>query len=266
MYPAILEIGSVAISSLWLCVTLATLLVGWLLIKFAVHNKLKLAFIKEYLIGIVVHGIIGARILYIATTSWEYFPEGFQWKGIFQMFAFWDKGLSFWGLIIGMLIALYRYAKQEKEPFLKWMDVFTLAILPGMILGNIGAFMEGTYYGKETELSWGVTYQNFTVPFTIPVHPTQIYAAIYLSILCAVFITLFYKEKIKEEGKLALLIMLSYSIARFFEEFTMGDESLMLFGLRTEQWIAAIGAISAGILLAIRYNKDQISPENTPSL
>lgn len=258
MFPSLFEIGSVAVSSLWFCVALGFFFTGSSFIKLAVRNKLKVAFITEHFFGILLYGLIGARIVEIIFNYQDYFTK-INFSTIVNLISFWDKGLSFWGGITGISLALYQYCKKEKEPFFKWADVLLLSLLAGLIFGNIGTFLEGINYGKETNLPWGMTFQNFNIPYTLPIHPSQLYAALYSTILFFTFLTLFLKEKFKEPGEMGLWIILSYGIIRFLEEFTRGEETLIFLNLRTEQWITLATIIIAGIFLTIRYNKNQIS-------
>ncbi len=262
MYPALFEIGSIAVSSLWVCVALAFFVTASSFIKFAVRNKLKVAFITEHFFQILIYGLIGARIIYVAFNHQDYFTD-ISLATPISLISFWDKGLSFWGGVLGVVFAIYRYCKKEKESFQKWMDMLFLSLLAGLIFGNIGAFLEGINYGKETSLPWGMAFQNFNIPYTLPIHPSQLYATLYTTILFIAFLTLFLKEKFKEPGEMGLWIGLSYGIMRFLEEFTRVEETAMFLDLRMDQWIALTGIIIAGVFLTMRYNKNQISnPDN----
>ncbi|MEK6616358.1 MAG: prolipoprotein diacylglyceryl transferase family protein, partial [Bacteroidota bacterium] len=203
MFPSLFEIGSIAISSLWMSIALAFFVTGSSFIKLAVKNKLKVAFITEHFFGILLYGLIGARIIYVAFNYQDYFTE-ITWLTPLNLISFWDKGLSFWGGVAGMSFALYWYCKKNEESFLKWIDVFILSLLAGLIFGSIGAFLEGINYGKETSLPWGMTFQNFNIPYTLPIHPSQLYAALYTTILFFTFYILFLKEKFKNPGEMGL--------------------------------------------------------------
>lgn len=259
MHPALIEIGSVAISSLWFFVALGFLAVGILLIKLSLKNRLKLAFLTQHFFRIILWGLLFSRILYVLLNYEEYFLD-FTWTEFLNVLTIWDKGFEFWGMAAGVIYAFYRYTKKEQESFLAWIDMLSLSLMGGLILGNIGAFLEGINYGHETDLPWGVTYQNFAVPYTIPVHPSQLYAVIYTSVIFGIFLTLFLKEKMKEPGDITYWMILSYSALRFMEEFTRGEETWIFLDLRFGQWIALSGIIFAGIMLILRYNKGHEIP------
>lgn len=236
------------------------------MIQLTLINKLKIAFLTEHFLAMLFHGLIGARILYILLHTEEYFTEISAFTPV-SFIAVWDKGFSFWGAIIGITYAFYKYTKKKEEPFWKWADMLTLGTLCGMIFGNIGAFLEGINYGKETNLPWGVTFQNFYIPYTIPIHPSQLYAVFYTGILFIILLTLFLKEKFQTPGNLTLYGILGYGISRFLEEFTIGEETYIFLTLRLEQWIALLGIMGAGTLLIIRYNKARsIKSENHENL
>ncbi|NIA02053.1 MAG: hypothetical protein GWP15_01590, partial [Nitrospirae bacterium] len=109
--------------------------------------------------------------------------------------------------------------------------------------------------GKPTPLPWGVNFESAQIKYTIPIHPTQIYAFLYT---LAIAITLILISK-KKAGFIGLIGIASFSFVNFLEHFLRGDDTLLLFGIRVPQIIMLLLSITSGIFLYIHYNK----PTNT---
>jgi prolipoprotein diacylglyceryltransferase len=264
MYPILLQIGPVIIFSLWIFIGLgffAALLVINKLIK---KNRLKLVFLADHSLAIFFGGLVVSRLFFIARNFSLFFGE-FDWSKLLMIFYVWDKGLSVWGAITGILLTLWWFCRKEGESVQKWLDVFVVSILSALVFGNIGAFLDGRNYGTETGLPWGVVIENSI--YAVPIHPVQIYAAIYCAVLALVLMQLFNKKIAREEGNIALIGVFSYSALRFLEEFLRGDESNIFLGLREAQIYALLAAAGSAILFYVRHkrhSKKEIPPNLTP--
>jgi phosphatidylglycerol:prolipoprotein diacylglycerol transferase len=252
MYQILLQIGPITIFSLWCLIGVgffAALIVISKLIKKA---RLKMGFLADNSLAIFFGGLFMSRIFFIVRNYQTYFQD-FEWSQLLHVFYIWDKGLSPWGGIAGIFLALYYFCKKEGESVRKWFDVFSVSILAALTFGNMGAFLDGRNYGNETSLPWGVIMDNSI--YTVPIHPTQLYAAIYCGILTIVLMQLFNKKIGRKEGNITLIAMSSYGILRFIEEFFRGDESNTLLGLREFQIYALLAAVVGAILFYVNHER-----------
>lgn len=220
--------------------------------KLATRSRLKLKFLADYSLAIFLGGLLCSRLFYIIHNYPIYFSE-LSSTNLIQLFSVWDKGLSVWGGIIGILATLTYFSQKNKEDTLKWLDVTSVAILAGLTFGHIGAFLDGRNFGRETTLPWGVIIE--TSLYTVPIHPTQIYAAIYCGLLAIILFQLFSHKISKKAGTISIIALGSYSFLRFLEEFLRGDESNIFLGLREAQIYALLGLIISGILFYVHNLK-----------
>ena len=159
MFPILLQLGPFTIYSLWVFAA-----VGFL-VSFVVMNRLlqkdrnSMTFLANHSLAIFFAGVIMARIFFVAQNL-KIFFEQIDLSHFLSIFYIWDKGLSFWGGIAGVAIAIFYFCRKEKENFAKWFDVMTISALAGMVFGNIGSFLDGSNYGNETDLPWGVIIDN----------------------------------------------------------------------------------------------------------
>jgi phosphatidylglycerol:prolipoprotein diacylglycerol transferase len=256
MYPILLSIGPITIYSLWVFIGLgffASLLIMSRLIK---KNRLKMQFLADHSLSIFFGGLIMSRIFFVIRNYDVYFAQ-INWNIVLQILDLRDKGLSVWGGITGVILTLLFFCHKTGENKWKWLDVFSVSILGALTIGHIGAFLDGRNFGNETNLPWGVIIENSL--YAVPIHPTQIYAAIYCGILTIVLLVLFNYKFAKKEGNIVILATGIYGFFRFLEEFMRGDESNIILGLREAQIYALLAIIISGILFLVRYRKSKKS-------
>ncbi|MDP2642274.1 MAG: prolipoprotein diacylglyceryl transferase [Candidatus Peregrinibacteria bacterium] len=256
MNPVLFETQYFAINTLWLFIAAGVIIGVYTLIILAERNSLKLQFLSENSAQLLLWTLIGARIFGIIENYQAYFYE-FSIHTILNIFYIWDKGLNFGGAAVAFLIYFFIICKKNDQDFFKWLDTLIPASLIAIAFGNIGTFFDGSNYGHETSMPWGVNFESPSIKYTVPIHPTQIYAFIYTSLIAAGLILTNRIEKISKlerTGFIGLLGITAYNFFRFLEEFLRGDDAIMILGIRLPQLIAILIAISSGIFLYLRYN------------
>jgi phosphatidylglycerol:prolipoprotein diacylglycerol transferase len=257
MYPELFQTKYFTINTLWVFFALGLIISIYAIIKLSTKNNLKIQFLSENSWKIIFWAIVGARIFSLIQNYQTYFYE-FSVNTILQIFYIWDKGLNLYGAIIAVFISLFLLCKKNDQDFWKWLDTIVPAIILGFAIGHLGTFFEGINYGRETGLPWGVNFESPAIKYTVPIHPTQIYAFIYSLALGITLILVSRTEKItnlKKSGFIGIIGVAVYNFFQFLEQFVRGDDTFTIFGIRLQQIIALIIAISAGIFLYLHYNK-----------
>jgi len=255
MYPILVQLGPVTIYALWVCAAIGFLVAFLIVYKLLQKDRARLAFLADHSLVLVFGSLLAARILFVAENYRMYFSK-IDFEHILELFYIWDKGLSFWGGIAGLLLTLAYFCKKQKESIWKWLDVMTIAVMAGLVFGNLGAFLDGSGYGNETDLPWGMIFENSR--FAVPIHPTQIYAMIYTFAITITLWNLRNSKFGKEDGNITLFGTMCYTGFRFLEEFLRGDESYTFFGLREAQILCIIALGVSGTLLYLRRNKKPV--------
>lgn len=254
MFPIILETKYFTIHSLWLFIAIALIVGTTIFIKIGTKNGLKLQFLTENALILLIASIIGARVFAILF-NWNLFFYEYSWQTFIRIFKIWDKGLSLWGALLVGTITLYKLCKKNDQSLLKWLDSLVPAFLIAMAIACVGAFLDGSWYGNETTLPWGVNFESPAIKYTVPIHPTQIYTLLY-SISIAVSAILLKDHKFFEQsGKSAILSILIFNLFNFLNEFLRGDDITMVFGTRLPQIVSAAIVIFSLIFYFIYYNK-----------
>ena len=255
MYPTLFTIGPFVIATIWIFLIASTYIFTRLLIKSMQKKRDDFKFLYENSSFFIISFIIGARVTYIITNTSYYFYD-FNLHSVFQIFAFWDKGMSFWGGLIFIFIALFLRTRKEKESFKKWMDYISEPFLYALPIAYIGKFFDGMGYGAKTDLPFGIAFKNMNVAIIAPVHPTQLYGA--LLFMVGILITRKYFKRnadlIKVPGYKTTFIIGVISTSIFIENIFRGDPTIMIFGIRATLYLSFILTATSCISL-IRLKK-----------
>ena len=194
--------------------------------------------IVDLAIATVISGFIGARIFYVVQ-SWDYFQ-----LAPFDIIKIWEGGIVAYGGIIGGLIGFTSFVKFKRLPFLPLLDMFVMALALAQGFGRFGCFLNGCCFGKPTNLPWGVLF-----PFApFPVHPTQLYEAVFCFAL-AIFLLLIFRKNLRT-GTISALYFIIYPAGRFLIEFVRGDNEVVFFIFTAHQ---IISMMSIGITLIVVF-------------
>ncbi len=194
---------------------------------------------------ILVASIAGARLVYVALNA-TYFQENPT-----HIWRLWEGGLTFYGGLLGGLLAGIFFCWRHRLSFLRLGDVVAPGVALGYSIGRIGCFLNGCCYGAPTDLPWACRFHDppITGPLTPPSHPTQIYASIINLGIFALLLAIFRRQR--RTGQVLWSYLLFYAVYRFCIEFLRKGATAQVFaaGLTQAQW-ASIGIVllSGGVL------------------
>jgi phosphatidylglycerol:prolipoprotein diacylglycerol transferase len=164
---------------------------------------------------ILISGIIGARIMYVALNLGDFISMPSE------AFKVWHGGLVFYGGVIFALISGIVYLKISKSSILILGDVIVPFAALAHSIGRIGCFLNGCCFGKTTSSFLGIVFQD-----GITRHPTQIYESAYL-----LFLYMFLRAVLQFKrfnGQVFFLYLIFYSVGRFFIEYLRADAGFLV--------------------------------------
>ena len=211
--PVLLKIGPLKIHWYGVMYLIGFLLI-WLLASFKV-KKSKGLWTADQLSDIIFYGIIGVllggRIGYILFYNFsEYLAHPLE------MIKVWDGGMSFHGGLLGVVIAMWIFAKRNGKNLFQVGDFIVPFIPIGLGAGRIGNFINGELWGKVTNLPWAMIFP--TDPSHMPRHPSMLYE-FFLEGIVLFIVLFFYSRKDKPRMAVSGLFLLLYGIFRFLVEF-----------------------------------------------
>ena len=196
------------------------ILLGWYLSKkFFIQNNIKEKF-DDYITYVIIGLILGGRLGYVLFYNFNYYLNN-----LFDIFKFWEGGMSFHGGVIGIILATLIFSKKNNDNVFEYLDIVSLVSPFGIFFGRLANFINSELYGHETSMPWGVQFIKIDNLFR---HPSQLYEALLEGIILFLLLLFFWKKKkFKTPGKLSALFLIIYSIFRFIiEYFRVPDQQL----------------------------------------
>lgn len=192
-----------------------------------------------YIIGFVLGGRLGA----ILSEYRVYLRDPLR------TFVVWDGNFSFLGAAIGIAIVLYASRQSSRTTFLQWLDVLLPATTFGLVFDWLGKFAAGQAYGRPTDIFWGVTYDAINVRYAVPIHPVQLYYALFYLLLT--FLLLIVRKRARRAGAETLFGIVLAALATMIIENFRGDFSIPVFATQLD-FLVLIGLfISLGVFAVI---------------
>lgn len=237
MHPILMKIGPLNIYSYGVMVAVGFIVVAFLAYRRAPKFGLDGGKIIDCLTIILISGIAGARLLYIALNSDYYIANPSEILNLSK------GGLVWYGGLVAVLLASIWFTKNKMLDFWEVTDFMSPYMALGQAFGRIGCYLNGCCYGIM--MSCG-SFQGVR-------HPTQIYSAILLFVIFAVMIRWQNRRRFKGEIFLGYIILCSYE--RFFIEFLRGDNPKIFLELTISQLISLAAFLSALYIFKRRADK-----------
>jgi phosphatidylglycerol:prolipoprotein diacylglycerol transferase len=236
MYPTLVRIGGVEVTTFGAMVAAGAVLGLWILRREALARGLPAAAADVGLWG-VFGGLLGARLLYVAEHAGQEAPFALLFD---------RGGLSWFGGLAGGLAAGLIAARHRHLPWMPLLAAAAPALAVGQAVGRIGCFLVGDDYGRPTGLPWATAFPRGLPPTLERVHPTQLYEALLLAALVALL------ARCRRRGVGDTQILAAYLVVagagRFAIEFLRVNARVAL-GLSVAHWASLLLAL-AGVALA----------------
>ena len=154
----------------------------------------------------------------------------------------WDGGMTFFGGLIGVLLAVWWVARRHGVSFWRLTDIATFPAALGLGLGRIANFINAELVGWPTGGNWGVVFPQVD---SLPRHPSQLYEAASHFLLFGILVLaarLFAQWRRERVGRLSFLFLAGYGLLRFGTDFFRADDTF--FGpFSTGQWASLLVAL-----------------------
>ncbi len=129
------------------------------------------AAVDDFVVWATLGIILGGRIGYIL-----FYQPGFYLDHPMQVFELWHGGMSFHGGLIGVLTAIWLFARRRRIGFLTMGDLVSTVVPIGLFFGRIANFVNGELYGRPADVPWAMVFPRD--PLQVPRHPSELYEAL----------------------------------------------------------------------------------------
>jgi prolipoprotein diacylglyceryl transferase len=244
-----IHIGPLQLRAYGLMIALGVIAAVWLTGKRIVERRIgKSEDAAAIALWAVPAGIIGARIYHVITD-----PELFkgQW---YRVFYIWEGGLGIWGGIgLGVAVGLL-VARRRGIPLLPLLDAAAPGLALAQAIGRWGNYWNQELFGRPTTLPWGleIDIQNRPDGYTqyATFHPTFLYESLWNLALCGLLLLIDRRHRLRP-GRLFVVYVAGYTLARFFIERIRIDTANKILGLRVNEWVSALIFLAAAGYLAV---------------
>ncbi len=192
---------------------------------------------------------------------------GYYLANPLEIFLFWKGGTASSGAYIGGIVGALIGAKWQELSLAKFLDSCAPAVAFAIILGRLGCFLNGCCYGKISSFPWALRFPGGSGPhydhlqqglisaaqLALPVHPTQLYEALFALLLFLFLMK--YRKRQKWDGELAVWLFILYPAGRFLNEFLRGDDRGMILMLSVPQVFCMLAIILAAFFLVKKYRQ-----------
>ncbi|MDA0229141.1 MAG: prolipoprotein diacylglyceryl transferase [Proteobacteria bacterium] len=248
--PVIVSFGPVAIRWYALAYVLG-LVIGWRYIRYLVKGTvpgLDRRAVDDFLVWCTIGVIVGGRLGYVIFYQPSYFIAH---PG--QIPVVWQGGMSFHGGMLGVIGALFLFARMRKLNVLSVADAAACAVPIGLFFGRIANFVNGELYGRPSGVSWAMVFPGGGPAAR---HPSQLYEAFLegLVVFTVLALSAFVLRAGQRPGLLTGIFLIGYGLSRIVVELFREPDIFLgyILGGITMGQILSLPMLAIGHYLALR--------------
>ena len=235
--PVIVRIGPLALR--WYALAyVAGILFAWRYVAWLAGRRPggpPRAAIDDFVVWATLGTILGGRLGYVL-----FYKPGHYLEHPLGALALWQGGMSFHGGLLGVLAAVWLFARRRGFSSLALGDLVACAAPVGLLLGRVANFVNGELYGRVTDSPLGMVFPGGG---PLPRHASQLYeAALEGALLFAVLWWLAVRRGLlARAGCLAGAFLAGYAVSRILaESFREPDAHIgfLVLGTTMGQWLS----------------------------
>lgn len=195
--------------------------------------------LDDLLTAVIVGVIIGGRLGYVVMYNLSFFLSH-----PLEIFAVWHGGMSFHGGLLGVMAAVFLFARRQRINPWRILDMLSVVAPIGLFFGRIANFINMEVMGRPTSRPWGIVFRGDT---PIPRHPSPLYEALTEGAMLFIIMFCLYRWTglRRRPGALAGAMAMLYAGARIFcEQFRAPDAQI---GFLTS-WGLTMGQLLSGAM------------------
>jgi phosphatidylglycerol:prolipoprotein diacylglycerol transferase len=218
------------------------------------------AAVDDLLFYIALGVIVGGRLGYVL-----FYDLGRFMDDPSLILRIWQGGMSFHGGLLGVMIAVWWFARTRGRRFFAVADFVAPLVPPGIALGRIGNFINGNLWGGPSDLPWAMVFPDPRAG-GIARHPSQLYQALLEGAALFVIVWL-YSRHPRPTMAVSGVFLGAYGVFRFAIEFIRVPDAHI--GYLAFDWVTMGQVLSApmiivgGILVWLAY-RFAAGAETTP--
>ncbi len=187
--------------------------------------------------------VLGGRIGYVFFYGFDHFISDPLW-----LFRIWEGGMAFHGGLLGVIFALFLYARKLGQPLGAICDFVAPTVPIGLGLGRLANFINGELYGRATDVPWAMIFPSD--PEALARHPSQLYQCLLEGLVVFVIVYSFSRRR-RPLWAVSGVFLLTYGVARFAVEFVREPDASLLLDWMTRGQLLSLPMIIIGVAMLI---------------
>ena len=184
-----------------------------------------------------------------------------------SLFMVWRGGMSFHGGLLGVMVAMWWFARSRGRGFFEVADFIAPLVPPGLAAGRLGNFINGRLWGSPSDLPWAMVFPD-PLAGAVPRHPSQLYEALLEGVV--LFAVLWWFTRRPRPAMAASgVFLIGYGAARILVELVRVPDAhlgYLAFGWVTMGQVLTLPMIVAGIgLVAMAVVRSGSSAPASPA-
>ncbi len=248
--PVLVEIGPLAIR--WYALAyIVGLLLGWRYMRAFVAKPpmaMSAQNVDDFFVWATLGVILGGRIGYVLFYNFNVYIHD-----PLAMLRVWEGGMSFHGGLIGVIVALWLFARSRGLNFIAIGDAIAGAAPIGLFLGRLANFVNAELYGRVTDVPWAFVFPRGG---PLPRHPSQLYEAALEGVVLFIVLWLMSRNDAvrARTGLLSGVFLIGYALSRVIVE-TVREPDVQvgyLMGGMTMGQLLSLPILLLGVYLVVR--------------
>lgn len=178
--------------------------------------------VEDILFYGVLGVIIGGRLGYVL-----FYKPAYYMAHPLEVFYVWRGGMAFHGGLLGVVVALWIYARLHERPYLQLMDLIAPCVPTGLASGRIGNFINGELWGRVADptLPWAMVFPQ--AQDGLARHPSQLYQFLLEGLLLFGLMWWGVGAKRRPWGQVSAAFLMGYGSLRFVAEYFREPDSFL---------------------------------------
>jgi len=193
-------------------------------------------------LGVVLGGRIGYAIFYGS----DRLAEDPSW-----LLRVWQGGMSFHGGMLGVMLAMYLFARKRDIGIGPLLDFVAPLVPIGLAFGRLGNFIGQELWGRPSDVPWAMVFPKD--PLQLARHPSQLYQFALEGVLLGI-ILIWFSSRPRPTWAVSGLFSLGYGCMRFVVEFFREPDQhigYQALGWMTRGQLLCLPMIALGIFLLV---------------
>jgi len=196
--------------------------------------------------------VLGGRIGYALFYGGDKLAEDPTW-----LLRVWQGGMSFHGGMLGVMLAMYLFARRRRIAIGALLDFVAPLVPMGLAFGRLGNFIGQELWGRPTDVPWAMIFPRD--PLQLARHPSQLYQFALEGVLLGI-IVIWFSSRPRPTWAVSGVFSLGYGCLRFTVEFFREPDQHIGFealGWLTRGQLLCLPMIALGIFLLVFAYRDR---------